>query len=109
MKIRFEKRDMKGLVTRISGYFQVCSEDGEWTTLYTKGSFRCPPHLYDRILTAITKVDEMIRKNQLARMKSLDRRIDCIWIVFSVENGEIFNVWVEYFDKEKTELQSWER
>jgi len=106
MKVRFEKGDMKVLVTRISGLFQVCSKEGEWTKLYTRGSFRCPPHLYDKILTAITKVDEM--KKQVAQMLLLGRQIDCIWIVFSVENGEIFNVWVEYFDKETTDLQSWE-
>ena len=61
MKIKFYQRNLKVLVTRISGKFNIYSETNKkWDPKLTKGSFRVNDDvLYDKILEKITEIKEI--------------------------------------------------
>ena len=109
MKIRFHRTNMKVLVTRISGAFQVYSDaEKRWTDALTQGSFKCPSLNYNKILQSLTIIDEIERTNDLQFLPYLiinangEKKIRyhiyqrAIWIVFEVEDGVIRNIWLEY-------------
>ena len=61
MKIRFRHRNLKILVTRISGMFNICKSDGTWDKKLTRGSFKVTEKpIYDKILEQITEIQDQV-------------------------------------------------
>jgi len=59
-KVRFLHRNLKILVTRISGLFNIYSEEKKaWDKKFTKGSFVIDKSMYDDILEEIAKMQNV--------------------------------------------------
>jgi hypothetical protein len=77
MKVRFRYNDVKILVTRISGDFQIYDDDEKrWTTGFSKGSFKITnKNIYDDILKILIRVDKEKKFK------------DIVWIIFEINKG----------------------
>jgi len=87
MEIRFERRKLKLLVTRISGqYYVLNAENNQWSKFTLKGSFKIKyKSIYDSVLTCINAIQTRIDEEKLSPF-------DKAFIVFDVEGGMVNGV-----------------
>jgi len=88
MEIRIRPKDIKIFVTRVSGHFQIYSEEEKkWTNRTVRASFKVGmPSLYDRILGETAKGKMRWGNN--------------FWIVFEVADGKLYECSISAKDEE---------
>ncbi len=92
-KIRFEKHQMKLLVTRISGIYEIFNDKKkEWSREANDGSFKINnPKIYDELLSILSEAHTYIPFSK--ENSTLSPFSD--WIVFEVEFAKIHKVSLE--------------